>query len=495
MKSLKAIVCFDDVDSELVKKADDHGKKLLSFEQLKQLGSSEQLVPRPPKAEDLCLICYTSGTSGNVKGVMHTHASLMSAMSAVLFLGRVTDPESGNTYLPLLDHNDVHLSYLPLAHVFEFACSNAMLMVGACVGYFQGDVLKLLDDMAALKPTFLIAVPRLLTRIHGRIVETLNSSGWLKRKVFDFAFSWKMANLKGHQSLTSPLLDALLFSKFRAKLGGRVKTILSGSAPLSSEILDFVAVCFGVPVFQAYGLTECGSTAAITTPFDWTSGSVGIPFPCCEIKLVDVPEMGYTSQDKPYPRGEVAIRGPNVMKGYYKNPQGTAEVLHNDGWLLTGDIGKWDDDGRLSVIDRKKNIFKLAQGEYVAAEKVESALMSLPLIEQAFVDGDASQNFPMAVIVPNFDLLRKWAAEEGIADLSNESLSVNLHVKSQLCAQILTLGKTGSNMLKGFEVPAKVHIEKEPFSIDNDLLTPTSKLRRPKAREHYKEIINKIYLQ
>jgi long-chain acyl-CoA synthetase len=283
------------------------------------------------------------------------------------------------------DGSAVHLSYLPLPHVFERVNQMVMFAFGGRVGYYQGDTLKILDDLVALRPTFFPSVPRLLTRVHDKIMAGVNAAGGVKATLFHKALQAKVANLRqteeGKGTLKHKLWDSVVFNPLKKRLGlDRVEVILTGSTPLSDEVMSFLRAAFGVPVIEGYGQTESAAVATITQPDDYTTGHVGIPLSSNEIALFDVPEMGYNSTDKKHGdipcrgRGEICFRGVNVFKEYYKMPEKTAEALDQDGWLHSGDIGIWTVAGKLKIVDRKKNIFKLSQGEYVAAEKIENVL-------------------------------------------------------------------------------------------------------------------------
>jgi long-chain acyl-CoA synthetase len=221
-----------------------------------------------------------------------------------------------------------------------------------------------------LKPTIFASVPRLWNRLYDKVNATIRDEGGLKQKLFNMGFSSKQDGLKAGGPPTSGFWDALIFSKLKARLGGRVRLMITGAAPLSEEVYRFLQIAFCVPVLQGYGLTETAAALSLTRPDDFSTGHVGSPILSVEVRLADVPEMNYSSKNDP-PTGEVCVRGNNVFKGYYKNEvQTNADV--KDGWFHTGDVGRWNPNGTLSIIDRKKNIFKLAQGEYVAAEHVEA---------------------------------------------------------------------------------------------------------------------------
>eukprot|EP01099_Mayorella_cantabrigiensis_P004369 TRINITY_DN327_c0_g1_i1.p1 TRINITY_DN327_c0_g1~~TRINITY_DN327_c0_g1_i1.p1 ORF type:complete len:269 (-),score=64.74 TRINITY_DN327_c0_g1_i1:146-856(-) len=225
----------------------------------------------------------------------------------------------------------------------------------------------------------------------------------------------------------------------------------------------------------------------------YTSGDVGIPLPCAEIKLVDVADMGYTAKDKEGPRGEVCCRGPLCCDGYYKNDEKTKELFDEYGWLHTGDIGLILPNGSLRIIDRKKNLFKLAQGEYVAPEKIENILTRIPQIAQVFIHGDSLKSTLVSIMVPDFEVLAPWAQENGIQDVSHEALCQNPEVKKVIAQQIKEI--SSASKLHGFEIPRAFRLVPEPFSVENDLLTPTFKLKRPQAKAKFGDLIKEMYAE
>jgi long-chain acyl-CoA synthetase len=323
-------------------------------------------------------------------------------------------------------------------------------------------------------------------------VAGVEQKGGISKWLFNHALSVKLDNYRKTGSLHHWFWDRLVFGGVQAKLGGRVKVMLTGAAPLSPQVLDFLRVVFACDVFEGYGMTESCAISCVTHKADQTHGQVGGPVPSVEIKLVDIPEMGYTSKDQPNPRGEVWIRGPTVFKGYHKNDQQTIDTVTKDGWLVTGDVGMFDEMGRLFIIDRKKALFKLAQGEYISPEKIEIALSRCPMIAQAFVDGNSLKSFVVAVVVPDAEVVMPWAKSHGIGD-DFAAVCKNPRTKEAIVAEIVGLGSNGSKELKGFEVPKAIHVESEQFSVENDLLTPTFKMKRPQAKHKYESTISSLY--
>lgn len=497
LPSLKYIIIMDEeISDELAQSATKAGVELIKFGSVEKRGAEEPREPCPPSPDDLCTICYTSGTTGLPKGVMLPHKALLADGSSVLALAGVRksrSPAHGDAvqgqFLFSLDSEVVHLSYLPLAHVYERVVMTTLIAVGASIGFYQGSILKLLDDIAELKPTLFVAVPRLLNRVYDKIIAGANAAGGIKKFLFTYALRSKTSTLKQTGELGHWLWDRVVFAPVRARLGGRVTAILSGSAPLSPEVMDFLRVCFSCEVYEGYGQTETSAGSTLTVRGDWTSGQIGVPLPCNEVKLVDIPDMGYTTQDQPYPRGEICVRGPNCFTGYYKAPELTRDALDADGWVHTGDVGSWDEFGRLRIIDRKKNLFKLAQGEYISPEKIENVICRNKYIAQAFVDGNSLKASLVAILVPDFEVLEGWAIEEGLVYATQEELARMPPVKDLMMRQMQKL----KGDLKGFEIPRDVHIEHEAFSVENGLLTSTMKLKRFEAKAHYSTTIKAMY--
>ncbi|KAL0708549.1 hypothetical protein Bca4012_074975 [Brassica carinata] len=346
------------------------------------------------------------------------------------------------------------------------------------------DNMKLLDDLAALRPTVFSSVPRLYNRIYDGITNAVKSSGGLKERLFNAAYNAKkQALLNGKNA--SAIWDRLVFNKIKDKLGGRVRFMTSGASPLSPEVMEFMKICFGARVLEGYGMTETACVISGMDEGDNLIGHVGSPNPACEIKLVDVPEMNYTSADQPNPRGEICVRGPIVFRGYYKDEVQTKEVVDEDGWLHTGDIGLWLPGGRLQIIDRKKNIFKLAQGEYIAPEKIENVYAKCKFVGQCFIYGDSFNSSLVAVVSVDPDVLKSWAASQGIKHGDPRELCNNPRVKAAVVSDMDTL--------RGFEFAKAVTLVLEPFTLENGLLTPTLKIKRPQAKEYFAEAITNMY--
>ncbi|XVF31331.1 hypothetical protein REPUB_Repub16aG0136400 [Reevesia pubescens] len=452
------------------------GVKIISYLKLLCQGRSNLQPFSPPKPEDVATICYTSGTTGTPKGVVLTHGNLIANVAGFC---------RAMKFYP----SDIYISYLPLAHIYERTNQIICVYNGIGVGFYQGDNLKLMDDLAALRPTIFCSVPRLYNRIYAGITNAVKTSGALKERLFRSAYNAKkQAIMNGRKA--SPIWDRLVFNKIREKLGGRVRFMVSGASPLSSDVMDFLRVCFGCIVLEGYGMTETSCIITVMDEGDSLTGHVGSPNSACEIKLVDVPEMNYTSDDEPYPRGEICVRGPIVFQGYYKDEVQTREVVDDDGWLHTGDIGLWLPGGRLKIIDRKKNIFKLAQGEYIAPEKVENIYAKCKFILQCFIYGDSLNSSLVAIVAVEPDVLRDWATSEGIKYEDLEQLCNDPRARKAVLSEMDNVGREAH--LRGFEFAKAVTLVPEPFTLENGLLTPTFKIKRPQAKAYFAKAISNM---
>uniref|UniRef100_A0A665UKY9 Long-chain-fatty-acid--CoA ligase n=1 Tax=Echeneis naucrates TaxID=173247 RepID=A0A665UKY9_ECHNA len=431
--SVKTIVLMETPAADLVNRCQEAGILILSLQEMEAIGKANHQQPLPPQPDDLAVICFTSGTTGDPKGAMLTHENIVSNCSAFI---RVTEVSS----------SDVLISYLPLAHMFERMMEAVMLVHGGRIGYQQGDIHQLSDDLNVLKPTVFPVVPRILNRMYDKINGQANT--FLKRWVLHFAYRRKEAQLMKGIIRRDTLWDWLIFKKVQDSLGGRVRLILTGAAPVSPCILTFFRIAMSCQVYEGYGQTECTAGCTMSTPGDWSAGHVGAPLPCNMVKLVDVPDMNY-----------LAVNGEG-------------------------------ENGTLQIVDRKKHIFKLAQGEYIAPEKIENVYAMSEAVAQVFVHGDSLQAYLVAVVVPNSDSLSGWAKTTLGLEGSYQELC-GKEVKAAILDDMQRLGKERG--LKSFEQVKAIYISTQMFTIENGLLTPTLKAKRNEMRKHFRPQIEEMY--
>ncbi|XP_052136113.1 long chain acyl-CoA synthetase 9, chloroplastic-like [Oryza glaberrima] len=467
-----------------------------SFEEVERLGLETPVEAKLPLPSDTAVIMYTSGSTGMPKGVMMSHRNVLAVVSAVM------------TIVPALGKKDVYLAYLPLAHILELAAETVMSAVGASIGY--GSPLTLTDtsnkikkgtqgDASALKPTLMTAVPAILDRVRDGVRKNVDAKGGAAKKLFDIAYSRRLAAINGSWfgawGLEKHLWDMLVFQKVRAILGGRIRFILSGGAPLSGDTQRFINICLGAPIGQGYGLTETCAGGTFSEYDDNSVGRVGAPLPCSYIKLIDWAEGGYLTNDSPMPRGEIVIGGPNVTKGYFKNEAKTNEVYKDDErgmrWFYSGDIGRLHPDGCLEIIDRKKDIVKLQHGEYVSLGKVEAALSVCPYVDNIMIHADPFHNYCVALVVVAHSELKSWASQQGItySDVSD------LCEKQETVKEVLQcLAKAAKQArLEKFEIPAKVKLVPEPWTPESGLVTAALKLKREAIKKAYEDDLAALY--
>lgn len=472
--TLKRVVCFAPCSDEMKEKFGAIGVDLMSLEEFRKLGEEHPREPDTPSTDDVAILMYTSGTTGPPKGAVITHFNMISLINAV------------KPILGLVD-SDIYFSFLPLSHCFERIIQCVLMATGASVGFYQGDVKKLTEDMNVLRPTVLVAVPRVFNRFYDMIVRAVNGGSAVARSFFNRAYAYRLAALRKGQD--TPWFNYLLFNGMRAKIGGRVRIMITGSAPLDPRVHELLRVCLCSCFQQGYGLTESSGACLVQCRDDFNTSSVGRLIPSTEIKLADVPDMEYLTSDDP-PRGEIYLRGNSVFVEYYKEPEKTRAEKDADGWLHTGDIGQWNPDGSLSIIDRKKNIFKLAQGEYIAVETLEQTYINCSMIAQIFIYGDSFKSCLLAVVVPDEAMLLEWARKNG----HDGDYAVLCDVPAVRDAVQKEMNEMAAEAkLKGFERVKGIVVHSEPFTVENNLMTPTFKIKRHAANKVFKSKLDKLY--
>eukprot|EP00923_Selenidium_pygospionis_P031859 GHVN01056304.1.p1 GENE.GHVN01056304.1~~GHVN01056304.1.p1 ORF type:complete len:686 (+),score=98.62 GHVN01056304.1:273-2330(+) len=451
------------------------------FDEVVQRGKASGLKPTLPCPDDLFTICYTSGTTGNPKGVVITNKTWVGGMA-----GTIKGPFQ-NRYPFEITPSDVYLSYLPLAHVYERVVTHCILSQGGRLGYYGGDVLKIVDDCKILKPTLFCSVPRLFNRINDRLTSAVKDKNVVSKQMFQTGMRSKSNSFKRSASVSDGMWDSLVFSKTKALLGGRIKVMVTGSAPIDPLIQERMSVLFCAPLLQGFGMTESCGMGFVQHPADTQVGTVGGPFACNDFRLESVPEMQYLVSDNP-PRGELCLKGSNIFDGYFRNPEETKGAKDADGWLHTGDICQVTPNGAIRIIDRKKNIFKLLQGEYVAPEKIEGVYNQAPLIAQSFVFGYSTKACLIAIIVPDEAAVKKWSPK---LDYQTACVKQDKALKEAIQKEMEEAAKACS--LKGFEKVKDIRLHNEVFSVENDLMTPTFKIKRKPAELRFKKQIDEMY--
>jgi len=487
---LKVIVSMDVLAAEemniLTVWGESVGIKVMNLAEMEAIGKANLKPVTYPSSDAVANICYTSGTTGNPKGVVMSHGMVANAVNAQLF-----GHNYGDGVLPL------SLAFLPLAHCYGRMSELVTMASGGSIGYWSGDPLLLLEDLQILKPNVFPAVPRVLNRIVQAGMAATKLPG-VKGALFRRALAAKMERLRATGDFTHPLWDRLVFNKIKKVIGGNVVLISSGSAPMSADAIDFLKVACCCQVLEGYGSTENMGTA---TKGWWSdkkaAGTVGPPQCNTEIKLVDVVAMGYTSEDKPYPRGEICTRSDGCFKYYYKDEKSTREAIDEEGWQHTGDVGQIDENGRLVIIDRVKNIMKLSQGEYVALERVEALYSACPIILQLYAHGDSLQSYLLGVVIPDPAQLAEITSKIwGKPVSSTDQAALNQAIKDPAVYQtILDMMNTHARKagLNGFETIKRIHLSNELLTIDGGYITPTLKLKRKAVYERFKKELDALY--
>jgi len=418
--------------------------------------------------DDIITFIYTSGTTGEPKGAMLTHRNFISNIEAVL---------------ELIDWrpDDVFLSFLPLSHVFERTCGHFLpIYAGLTIAYAES-LFTLANDMLEVKPTLMLGVPRFYASVMDRILASVRQMPPLRQKLFyrtlEVGKVYSRCLREGRPvplgiRLQHAILDKLVASKIRERIGGRLRYFVSGGAALPKEVAEFFHA-FGILILEGYGLTETSPVLTVNPPNAPRFGSVGKPIPGVEIKIAE--------------DGEILARGPNIMLGYYKKPEATAAAIDPDGWFHTGDVGHIDADGYLYITDRKKDIIVLANGKNVAPQPIENMLKQSDLIQEAVVYGDG-MSAPVALIVPNIDALRAFAKQQGIEATDDDALLNHDAVQKRFRQELERVNRELADFqrLKGFRLISK------PFSIETGELTPTLKVKRRVVAEKYAHLLQEM---
>ncbi|MEZ5394469.1 MAG: long-chain fatty acid--CoA ligase [Bryobacterales bacterium] len=465
LPNLEGAVLFDRAssgeDERIIRLSKLVGDTPLTEEEIQQFETAMSRI----EPDDLASLIYTSGTTGAPKGVMLTHRNFCSSVD----------------HNPLqLFSQDVCLSFLPLSHVAERVADYIFYNCGATVAYAES-IDAVPQNMQEVRPTVALSVPRFFEKVHAKVMAAVAVGSPTRRRLFEWALATgeqTLPFLSDGQAIPFGLnvkvriADMLVFRKLRGRMGGRFRLFVSGSAPLARHLAEFFTV-IGVPIYEAYGLTETTAIVSMNTPESWRFGTVGQVTPNNEVRIAE--------------DGEILVRGDAIMQGYYKLPEVTAEVLQ-DGWFSTGDIGKLDKDGFLSITDRKKDLFKTSGGKYIAPAPIENHLKTSPYISMAVVVAEG-RNFPSAIIIPDFDKLKQWAKENGIEFRNHTELVADTRIKLFMEAEVQRV----VDDLARYEKPKKIVLLDRDLTIENGEITPTMKVRRRAVEAKFARQIDALY--
>jgi long-chain acyl-CoA synthetase len=431
--------------------------------------SKERALEAGP--DDLATIIYTSGTTGEPKGVMLTHGNFCSNIHSALQV------------LPI-GPADSCLSFLPLSHAFERMAGHfAMLHAGATINYAESfDTVA--SDLWEVRPTIVLAVPRVYEKIYARALSLADQGGALRRRIFFWARrigrTWAEHRLSGKRLPLSLRLqyiaaDRLIFAQLRNRTGGRIRYFVSGGAPLSAEVAWFFFSA-GLPVLEGYGLTETSPVVSVNPLEAPKIGTVGKPLPGVEVKIAE--------------DGEILVRGPNVMKGYYNRPEATREAIDRDGFFHTGDIGELDAEGYLKITDRKKDLIVTAGGKNIAPQPIENLVNSSKFVLNAVMVGDR-RPYTILLVVPEIRELKKWAAERKLPEMDTAALLQHPDVVAKMEREVMLQLRDVAR----FEMPKKIVLLEKDFSLEEGELTPTLKVKRRLIEEKYRDLIERAYAE
>lgn len=471
LPELLAIVTFDAAE------AADARVPVLTLDELSARGTA--LLERAPstvderidgtRPEDLATLIYTSGTTGRPKGVRLLHEHWIYEGSAVAKLN-------------ILSAEDVQYLWLPLSHVLGKVLSALQLELGFSTAV-DGDLTKIVENLGAVKPTFMGGAPRIFEKVRARVTLTAQGHGGLKAKIFDWAFALGISAVRMRQRKQEPsrvmqaqlkVADALVFSKIRERLGGRIRYFISGSAALSTDVAEWFMAA-GMPILEGYGLTETSAAFAVNRPEDIRIGTVGAPLPGSEVMIAE--------------DGEILTRGGGVMRGYHNRQDATDEAINAEGWFHTGDIGEVV-DGYIKVTDRKKDLIKTSGGKYVAPQKVEVLFKAVnPYASQIIVHGDG-RKFVSALITLDPEMIGGWAEEHGLGGRPMAELVETVEVRTMVSESVDQL----NGKLERWETVKKFVLLDHDLSVEEGELTPSMKVRRKLVEKRYMSELDKLYV-
>uniref|UniRef100_A0A158Q7T5 long-chain-fatty-acid--CoA ligase n=1 Tax=Elaeophora elaphi TaxID=1147741 RepID=A0A158Q7T5_9BILA len=495
LKTLKKIIILNDSKEKIDREFCGHSEiEIYDWDYVLELGERHLKPVTPPSPSSIYIICHTSGTTGTPKGVQLSHRAVLVSMSG-LYVQWCLPPHD-----LVFDHNDVYLSFLSLAHIYEQLFEAFIIYIGGRIGIYGGDPKRLIHDMQLLRPTIAALVPRLLNRYHDMVIENVKRQNIFKQFIFHLALKFKLRQLAKGQLRFNTIWDKIVFKNIRALFGGQLRLITSGGAPISTDVMNFSRAVYGCLLIEGYGQTECSAAGTITLPYDTVGGHVGGPAVWAQVKLVDAKELGYSAEED---TGEVCFRGAGLMDGYFNDPELTSQIVDQEGWLHTGDIGMWLPNGSLRIIDRKNNLFKLAQADFVSPEQIENVYLQHPLVKQIFIYGSTIHAYLIAVVVVDVEKLRadiqklnkksKFGNPSTKSQLSMEEYLSDPNVRRHFLTKLREFGN--SKGLSSIEQVRNVRLLEKEFTVEAGLLTPTLKNIRNKLKNKFKNILDEMYCE
>lgn len=496
LANLISLVSMDPLDAlesaRLKSQAEAQNIELTEFVEIERLGEANLIPDIPPTPLTVYTISFTSGTTSNPKGVVLTNRNAVSALTFCL------------SSVKTRNLNPRAYSFLPLAHIFERMTNKAAFMMGAEIGMPQSpSPLTLLDDVMQLKPNALSLVPRVLTKLEAALkAQTIrNEEKPMLRRLFTNAINTKIERQASEDGADgSHLIYDRLIAVLRKKIGfDNVTNIATGSAPISPETVKFLKAALNTGVSQGYGLTESFAGVSSSLQFEAVPGSCGAICVTTEMRLKDLPEMGYTADDSIGPRGELLLRGPQIFTEYYKNPEETRKALDDEGWFHTGDVARLNpENGRIYIIDRVKNFFKLAQGEYITPEKIENTYLScFPLTTLFYAHGDSLKTYLVGIVGVDPVAIKTWLASRfgyNENELEDSNKLVEIMNKKEVKTKFLIEANASvSKLLHGLEKLHNIEIGIDPLRVEDGVVTPTFKIKRANCFAFFKERLEKLY--
>lgn len=463
--------------------------KFFSYNDLLKLGEDllDNKFVSTPKPDDISCIMYTSGSTGDPKGVVLTQANILAGISG----------PSTNAGRDLVKNTDRIIAFLPLAHIFEMVFELLAFWWGGCLGY--ANVKTLTDascrncnsDLVEFKPTIMVGVAAVWESVRKGVMAKVKQLSPVVQKIFWASF--KAKSTMAHFHIPGSSIFDIVFKKVKAATGGQLRVVLNGGSPISRDTQVFISTLI-CPMLIGYGLTETCANTTILEMQNFEFGIAGSLVGSVTCKLIDVPEAGYEAKNN---QGEILLKGGPITSEYYKNPKETKEAFTEDGWFRTGDIGEWTSNGSLKIIDRRKNLVKTANGEYIALEKLESTYRSNPLVLNLCVYADQNKVKPIAMILPNEQHFKHYIQEEKIysaEELKTKDTAVLCHDKKVTAAVLKSLLATGKSQgLKGIELLQNVVLIDDEWTPQNGFVTSAQKLQRKKILEAYKAEVDKAY--